>query len=230
MSICIDPGCRALESPSPMSFNSLLRLILPREDHFYDFLERQAEVADRASHSLARFKDGSAQAAAIRDEVQKIEHEGDRLGHDMIEALGRTFVTPIDREDLQRLSKRLDDIPDLCNAAARACVLFGVDHPTRPMTLLMDKLCECTGVIKATVPFLRQRAYARVIESCRSINHYEKDGDAVFRDALSALFHDPAVDAKTILREKEILEDLEKAINRCDQTAELLTNIAVKNS
>jgi uncharacterized protein Yka (UPF0111/DUF47 family) len=230
MSKAVDRDDPTLECPVPMSLNSLLRLILPREDHFYDFLERQAEVADRAARSLARFKDGTAQAKAIRDEVQEIEHEGDRLAHEMIEALGRTFVTPIDREDLQRLSKRLDDIPDLCNAAARACVLFGVDHPTRPMTLLMDKLCECTRVIKATVPHLRPRAYGEVIAACRSINHYEKDGDAVFRDALSALFHDPAVDAKTILREKEILEDLEKAINRCDQAAELLTNIAVKNT
>lgn len=213
-----------------MSITSLLRLLLPREDHFYDILEGQARIADQAARALVRFKEGSAHAGAIRDEVQKIEHEGDRLSQAMIAALARTFVTPIDREDLQRLSKRMDDIPDMCNATARACVLFGVEKPTLPMTLLMDKLTECTGVIASVVPKMRLRAYDGVITACRNVNHYEKDGDAVFRDALSSLFHDPAVDAKTILREKEILEDLEKAINRCDQTAELLTNIAVKNA
>jgi uncharacterized protein Yka (UPF0111/DUF47 family) len=213
-----------------MGFNSLLRFILPREDHFYAFLEQQAAAADRAAQVLLRLKQDGTQVAAIRDEVQKIEHEGDQIAHAMIEALGRTFVTPIDREDLQRLSKRLDDILDLANATARACVLFGVDRPTKPMTLLVDKLAECTGVLNRCVPLLRQRAYIQLITACREVNHYEKDGDAVFRDALSHLFHDPAVDAKTILREREILEDLEKAINRCDQVADLLTTVAVKNS
>jgi uncharacterized protein Yka (UPF0111/DUF47 family) len=213
-----------------MSFNAFLRLILPKEDHFYSFLEDQAKAADRAAQVLLRLKDGKAQAGAIRDEVQKIEHEGDQIVHAMIQALGQTFVTPIDREDLQRLSKRLDDILDLCNATARACVLFGVDQPTRPMTLLVDKLAECTRVLVTTVPLLRTRGYPAIITACQSVNHYEKDGDAVYRDALSHLFHDPSVDAKTILREREILDDLEKAINRCDQAADLLTTIAVKNS
>lgn len=213
-----------------MSLNALLRLILPKEDHFYGYLERQAVVADQVARAMARFKEGSAQAAAIRDEVQQLEHQGDAIVHEMLEALARTFVTPIDREDLQRLSKRLDDIPDMVNAAARACVLFGVEKPTRPMILLIDKLVECTAELILAVPMLGRRDYKGIIKACGTVSHYEKDGDAVFRDALRDLFHDPGVDAKTILREKEVLEDLEKAINRCDQSAEILTNIAIKNA
>ena len=73
-------------------------------------------------------------------------------------------------------------------------------------------------------------AYSDLIEASRAIHRFEKDGDIVFRDAISALFHDPAIDAKVILREKDILEDLEKAINRCDEVAETITNIAVKHA
>jgi uncharacterized protein len=209
--------------------NSLLRFLLPKEDHFYEFLERQARVAHEAAQVLAKYKDGSTTPQGIREQVQDIEHQGDTIVHEMLDALARTFVTPIDREDMQRLSKRLDDILDLTNAAARACVLFGVEKPTKPMLHLIDKLVDCTALLSALMPKLRQHAYAELIESCRAVARVEKDGDGVFRDALSALFHDPAIDAKTILREKEVLEDVEKAINRCDQVAEIITNIAVKH-
>ena len=213
-----------------MSFQSLLRLLLPKEDHFYDILERHARVLEQAALELARLKDGTTPVATLRDRIQELEHEGDKAFHDMLEALGRTFVTPIDREDLQKLSKRLDDVIDLINAAVRACVLFGVKEPTRSMSLLIDKLVECSKALAVSVPKLRMRLYPEIIKVGSEVHYFEKEGDTVFRDALSALFHDPAIDAKTILREKEVLEDLEKAINRCDQAAELLTNIAVKNS
>ncbi len=208
---------------------SILRFLLPKEDHFYDFLERQAAAAHRAAKVLAKYKDGTTTAQGIREQVQDIEHEGDVIVHQMLDALARSFVTPIDREDMQRLSKRLDDILDMTNAAARACVLFGVEKPTKPMLLQIDKLVECTALLNEIVPKLRQHAYVELVEASRSIAAIEKDGDGVFRDALSTLFHDPSIDAKTILREREVLEDLEKAINRCDQTAELITNIAVKH-
>jgi hypothetical protein len=144
--------------------------------------------------------------------------------------LGRTFVTPIDREDLQKLSKRLDDITDLCNAAARACVLFGVNKPTPPMCVLIENLVASTAELAATVPFLRKHDYHKVQSGSKKIKQLEKDSDVVFRDAISRLFHDPTIDAKDILREKEVLDDLEKAVNRCEQVADALTSIAVKHA
>jgi uncharacterized protein len=206
-----------------------LRWFLPREDHFYEFLERQAAVAHEAALALGRYKEGRT-AVQVRDEVQELEHKGDAIVHEMLDALARTFVTPIDREDLQRLSKRLDDILDYTNLAARACVLFGVDRPTKPMLAMIDKLAESTALIREAVPRLRKHAYKELIEACKGVHAIEKVGDAHFRDALSVLFHDPNIDAKTIMREKEILEDLEKAINRCDSVAETMTNIAVKHA
>jgi predicted phosphate transport protein (TIGR00153 family) len=186
-------------------------------------------VAHDAAKAMQRYRD-KASAVQIRDDVQELEHKGDAIVHEMLDALARTFVTPIDREDLQRLSKRLDDILDYTNLAARACVLFGVDQPTKPMLLLIDKLVQCTEVLKDAVPKLRKRAYNQLIEASHTLHNLEKEGDVVFRDAVSALFHDPAIDAKVILREKEVLDDLEKAINRCDSTAETIINVAVKHA
>lgn len=213
-----------------MSLQAVLRLLLPRSDHFYDILERHASVLDLAAKELAKLKDGSTPLTMLRERIQDLEHQGDQAFHDMLEALGRTFVTPIDREDLQRLSKRIDDVLDLINASVRNCVLFGVERPTLPMTLLIDKLVACSNALAMAVPKLRQHSYPEIIKSGSQVHFLEKEGDVVFRDAISALFHDASIDAKTILREKEVLEDLEKAINKCDQAAELLINIAVKNS
>lgn len=212
-----------------MNFANLLRWILPKEDHFYDHLERQAAVNHDAARQLVRFKEG-ATAADIRDRVQELEHRGDAEVHAMLDALARTFVTPIDREDLQKLSKRLDDIVDFINAAARACVLFGVEKPTPPMLVLIDKLAASTEVLSQTIPLLRKHSYVQITLGAKRVADLEKEGDVVFRDAISKLFHDPAIDAKELLREKEVLDDLEKAMNRCEQVADALTGVAVKHA
>jgi uncharacterized protein Yka (UPF0111/DUF47 family) len=209
---------------------TIIRWLMPREDRFYDYLERQSVVAHEAAKAIASCKDGVRSLTEIRDLIQDLEHKGDAIVYEMLDALAETFVTPIDREDLQRLSKRIDDILDLINRAARSCVLYGVEKPTRAMNALSDKLVDCTLVLMNAMPKLRKRAYSDLIEASRAIHRFEKDGDIVFRDAISTLFHDPAIDAKVILREKDILEDLEKAINRCDEVAETITNIAVKHA
>ena len=213
-----------------MSMNAFLRLILPRSEHFYGFLEKQAELAHEAAKVLAQAGQDGSDLIKLRDRIQELEHQGDQQVHAMLDALAATFVTPIDREDLQRLSKRTDDILDLTNAAIRACVIFAVDQPTPAMRLLMTKLVESTALVNEAVPKLRTHAYPEAIRISARVAISEKDGDAVYRDALSRLFHDPAVDAKTILREREVLDDLEKAINRCEQVADIITTIAVKLS
>ena len=213
----------------PMRFSTFLRWLLPKEDHFYDFLEQQATIAHQSSVALKRLTTGAV-TGEVRATVQDLEHQGDAIVHQMLDALGRTFATPIDREDLQKLSKRLDDITDLANATARACVLFGVAKPTPPMCLLIDKLEGCTSIIARSMPLLRRHAYEQLHVSAKEIAQLEKDSDAVFRDAISKLFHDPTIDAKDILREKEVLDDLEKAVNRCEQVADALTSIAVKHA
>lgn len=210
--------------------NALLRLIRPRADHFYVFIERQAQLAHEGAKVLEGLTRTEGQAEAIRDRIQALEHEGDTQVHGMLDALSATFVTPIDREDLQRLSKRIDDILDLTNATGKACVTFAVDQPTPAMRLLIAKLVESTELLSQAVPKLRVHAYPEAIRICARVSISEKDGDVVYRDALSKLFRDPAIDAKTILREREVLDDLEKAINRCEQVADLITTVAVKQS
>ena len=211
-----------------MGLQSIVRWLVPRENHFYDSLEKQADMAHAGALALARFKEGGS-AVDVREAVQSFEHEGDKICHQMEEALAKTFVTPIDREDLHRLSTELDNVLDLANGAIRAAALYGVDKPTEPMKKLIDLLVECTRVVKDAMPLLRTHRYAQITDATRTLRKFEKEGDAVFRDAVSRLFHDEANNAKTILREKQVLEDLENALDACEELGETLANLAVKH-
>jgi uncharacterized protein len=211
-----------------MGIQDVIRFFLPREDHFYDFLERQARAAHDGARALAKFSESGTTAENARDAVQKIEHDGDRIVHEMEEALARTFVTPIDREDLQKLSSELDGILDLTNGAIRACVMLGVDRPTKPMEKLIEIIGRATAKIDDTIPKLRKHQYADIVVAARELRKIEKEGDAVYRDAVSQLFKKEN-DAKVIIREKTVLEDLENAIDHCDLVADVLLNLAVKH-
>jgi len=211
-----------------MSLQSLVRWFLPKEEHFYDYLESQAALCLEAASALATFTTGES-AAVVRDAVQKVEHQADGFVRQMEDALARTFVTPLDREDLHRLSSELDDVVDLTNLAARTCSIFGVAKPTPEMVKLIHVLVQATAALKQAVPRLRRHAYGELIEAGRKIREMEKEADSVFRSAISDLFANPAIDAKELLRQKEVLDKTERAIDHCDNVADLLANLAVKH-
>jgi hypothetical protein len=97
------------------------------------------------------------------------------------------------------------------------------------MVALMDTLLETTRILAESMPMLRRRSYGHLVDEARKIRRLEKDGDQVFRQELTRLFHDPEIDARQLMKEKEILEDLEAAVDECDHVAETLSNLAVKH-
>jgi uncharacterized protein len=212
-----------------MGLQDLVRWLLPKEQHFYDFLERQALAAHEGATALAAFSGEGTAATSVAAEVQVVEHKGDAIVHELEEALAKTFVTPIDREDLQKLSSELDDVLDLTNGAARGCVLFGVTRPTPAMTALTAKLVECTGVLKDALPHLRNHEYSALIDASRVLRKLEKDGDTIYREAIRVLFSDEKIEARVLFREKQVLDDLETAIDRCEYVSNTLANLAVKH-
>jgi hypothetical protein len=212
-----------------MGVQEFIRWLLPREDVFYDLLERQGGLALEAATALARFAEPGASAEEIGEVVQEIEHRADKIVHETEEALARTFVTPIDREDIQRLASELDDIVDLTNQAARAAKLLGVDRPTEPMKRLFRVLVSATELLNGDLPNLRKHRYEALIAAARKLRQIEKEGDRIHRDALRVLFHTPDIDVRVLLREREMLETLEAAIDHCEQVADTLAHLAVKH-
>lgn len=212
-----------------MGLQDVVRWLLPREDHFYGYLERLAAASHRAAEALSRWKDPDADGAAVGEAVQSIEHEADGIQKELEDALALTFVTPLDREDLHKLGAELDDIVDLTNISARAIRLYGVARPTEAMAQLIDVLRECTAVLHGAVPKLREHKYADLVEAARELRKHEKAGDKTYRAEISRLFQDDAIDAKTVLKQREVLEHLERAIDHCDHVATTLSNLAVKH-
>ncbi|MFZ5441741.1 MAG: DUF47 domain-containing protein [Myxococcota bacterium] len=210
-----------------MAFQDLIRFILPREDHWYDMLEELASLGYEASKALHTFKD--TPASKVRESVQAIEHKADDVVRKMEDALARTFVTPLDREDLHRLTSELDDIIDLCNLSARAFNLYHLERPTAPMVQIMEKLEACTKLISETVPALRKHQYTALLDGGRKVRALEKEADSIYRQAISTLFSESHPDFRELLKQKEALDDLEAAVDYCDNVADLLANVAVKN-
>src|SRR5580698_1852843 len=141
-----------------MGIQSVIRFLLPREDHFYDFLERQAVVAHKGAHALRSFKDGDV--ARVPDAVQLLEHEGDKIVHETEEALAKSFVTPIDREDLQKLPGRTrwrrPATSSCCRSRPPSAASTTGDRPTQRRTA--GRPCSATSM-----PARRPRRPARLV-------------------------------------------------------------------
>ncbi len=212
-----------------MAIQDVVRWLLPREDDFYLLLERQATVARRAATVLTAFSSPDCNMTELAAAVDAIEKDGDKLVAELEQKLAQTFVTPIDREDIQRLSNELDDITDFIHYGTRACMLVGVEHPTEPMILLVDQIAAATVMLDEAVPKLRSHAYAELSSIKRLMRDVEKQAHKVYRAALYKMYRDPDLDVRRLLAEREVLDDYERAIVRCERVASTLANLAVKH-
>jgi uncharacterized protein Yka (UPF0111/DUF47 family) len=216
------------QTETPMALQDLVRLLLPRDDHFFVFLEKQASVADAAASELTAFGKGT-EASAVIGRLEKVELEGDEVVAKLERALQETFVTPIDREDIQRLSAELDDVTDFIDEAGREAALYGVQKATPAMGDLIGKLGEATKALSSKIGALRAHDYAALMELSRTLRRIRKEGDAIHRKASTDLFHDESKSAKDIIREKAVLDNIERAVERCEWVAHTLANLAVKH-
>ncbi len=207
---------------------SLIRWLVPREDHFFTFLEREAVIAHEATVALRSLAEGSSPEEVSRA-VSEIERRGDAIVREMEEALAKTFVTPIDREDLLRLSQEIDDVTDAVNLAARYFHIYRVPEVTQPMRELIAILVESAALMKDALPSLRKGDWPTLMETARSLRALEKVGDEHFREGVRALFDAEGLTARDLLRQKEILDDLENAVDRIERVGNTLANLSVKH-
>ncbi|MBK6513068.1 MAG: DUF47 family protein [Polyangiaceae bacterium] len=211
-----------------MALQDLVRLILPKEDHFYDLLEQQAKLAHEGAQALKKLADGDT-IASVRSEVHATEKRGDKVAHEVEDALAKTFVTPIDREDIHKLSSLLDDILDRAHATASAFDMFSIGEPSESARGLMALLVRMTERLERLMPCLRKHDWAGTREGTRELKKMEKEGDEIYRGAMRGLFSDASIDARSLIREKEVIELLEDACDTCEDVAEYLTNLSVKH-
>ena len=203
--------------------------LLPRDDRFFDLFEQATGVIVSGAEQLQQMLENFDQAEAYRQRIADLEHQGDSIIHDVVHRLNRTFVTPIDPEDIRALSSRLDDVIDYTQAAAERLVLYHVETPNAGSIALCKVLVETTREVKHVVSMLRDLSQRKaILTGCIEINRLENAGDRIYREALGNLFRQG--DLLELMRWKEIFEQIEQAIDQCEDLADVVESIVVKNA
>jgi hypothetical protein len=208
--------------------------LLPKEQVFFDLFEKSAENVHTGARKLVELLDAFDNLPARVKEIKDVEHAGDKLTHEMIERMNRTFITPLDREDIHELACRMDDILDLVDTAVNRMFLYKVPRPTDDAKALARCLERSTAIIQEAMPRLRKlnsRADVEVLlKCCVDIHTQENEGDRIEQHALASLFENGAADPITVIKLKDIYQDLEAATDRCEDVANVIEAIVLKNA
>jgi predicted phosphate transport protein (TIGR00153 family) len=201
--------------------------LIPQKREFFEIYNRAAanivEISERLVELLDRFPNG---ASDLYRDIRELEHEGDRLTHDLVDLVNRTFVTPFDRDDMYRLAGALDDVCDFVDDAAGKVVSYGVREIREPARAQAHVIRRAAGKLAEAIGRLEgfKDSQRQIIE----LRELEDEGDRLVHEGVSSLFIDGA-DPLVVIRWKDIHEALEDAVDACDKGANVLEAILVKN-
>jgi len=205
----------------------MLRLI-PAEDGFFDFFNEAARNVLEGAKALARMmQEGSGESRELWKQIEGFEHEGDAITHRIIRKLNRSFITPIDREDIHSLAVALDDVMDSVEAAAARMSLYRITQPTEQAGRLTQVIVKSAQEIVKAVSKLDQTD--NVMAHCIEINRLESAADGMCREAIAGLFeteHDPV----DVIKWKEIYEILETTTDRCEDVANIVESLVLRTA
>jgi predicted phosphate transport protein (TIGR00153 family) len=202
--------------------------VIPQDKAFYDLLERESTAVLKGAVRLEDAVKSFDNMEERRREFKDIEHNADEVVHDIYDRVNKSFITPIDQEDLTRLASEYDDVLDLMYAVVNKIVLFEIGGPTPPMV-------QFSGIIRASVEHLHSAMMAlrkldrKVIdEACIEVDRLENEADALLNESVADLFENQEV--ISILKLKEIYEFLESVTDSCEHVSFVMRDIMIKHS
>ena len=201
--------------------------LFPREIDFFEIFDRAALNVTKAATLLVALMENFDNLEARTKEIYEVEQEGDILTHEIMKKLNKTFITPIDREDLHSLASSLDDVLDLIWAAVDRLSVFKIKKSTEEAVKMSKDILATTEAMHKAIHKLKEKNYNHVQDYCIEINRLENMVDRDFRDALGKLF-DEVTDPILIIKWKEIYEHLENASDKCEDVANVLEAIVLK--
>ena len=202
--------------------------LFPREEKFFDLLEEQAERIVDASRILDQGVRGPVQGLArMAGEIKRVEVEADRITHALFTRLNQTFVTPLDPEDLHSLGAALDDVLDYIEDAAFRLTAYRVNPVPDGVSDLTAIVYTCCQTLQKAIAKLRTSQ--NNLDDCIEINRLENQADELVRKLVTRLFEEET-DAISLIKHKEIYEVLEATTDRCEDVADVLQTVVVKNS
>jgi len=202
--------------------------LLPRQSRFFALFEESAKNAAEVAQQLQQMLETWENAQENMKKIAELEHTGDRLAHEIIALVHRTFVTPLDREDIALLAHSLDDVVDFIEAAANALDLYKIEKPTGAAKELAEIIVQITRETYLAISELRRRIdLKKILQRSVEINRLENMADKVYREALAELFCD-SIEIPYIIKWREIYEYMESATDRCEDVANVLEGVALK--
>jgi uncharacterized protein Yka (UPF0111/DUF47 family) len=205
---------------------------LPRDEHFFELLERGADRAHEISTLLVECcaAESHADRAAIVEKMHQVEHEADRVIAEVYEALNRTFVTPLDRSDIYSLAVSLEEVADAVFATALQFVVHAMeDLPEGSVELAALILQACDAIQDAVINLRGMKDPAAIRTRCEQLNRLESEGDHIYRRQIAAMFR-TETDAIRLIKYKEFLEGLERALDACEDVGGALRAVIIKNA
>jgi predicted phosphate transport protein (TIGR00153 family) len=204
-------------------------LLIPHDTVFFDLFELQAGVLTEAAQQLVALTEDFTSVEEKRHAIGNLEHKGDQITHDIYEQLNRTFITPLDPEEISRLASTLDEVLDYIDGAAEKMLLYSIGSTDSYMVELAKLIHTSTIEIESAVKSIRSITDSRYTEDrCIEVNRLENLADDVLAHAVTELFK--TTDAITIIKLKDIYEHLEIATDNCEDVANVLSDIAIHHS
>jgi predicted phosphate transport protein (TIGR00153 family) len=202
--------------------------LLPRDDTFYAFFLKQVELISLASKVLMEgVRVGNSRLAGAATEISVLESRGDEVIHGIFKRLNQTFITPLDPEDIHNIASALDDVLDGIEDTAHRLVSYNIEPVPRDMVELATIVNACAVAAKSAIQAFEHKG--PILEHCIEINRLENEADLISRSAVADLFHKQK-DPITLIKLKEVYEFFEDTIDRFEDVADVLQNVAVKNS
>ena len=203
--------------------------LTPQENSFYDLFAKSASfLVDGARELTTILGVEPSEREAVAARMREIEHQADEATHEIIRKVNSSFITPFDREDIHGLAANLDDCMDLMDAAVDLIVLYRIGELPAGVSDQVEVLARMSELTADAMP--RLRSMKDLSEYWIEINRLENQADQIYRRLLAELFNGEATDAITIMKHKEVIEELEAAADAFEQVAHKVESIAVKES
>jgi predicted phosphate transport protein (TIGR00153 family) len=205
-------------------------LKLGKEETFFQLLDGQASVAVKAAETFLALAKDLQNVAAYEQKLFDIEHEGDNLTHKLQNKLSKTFITPLDQEDLSELSHLLDDITDSIEAVAARIGMYRLTESREDLAPIVECLVKVTKLVESAVQELHSEFHksGSLPDTLKLIHTLENESDVQYRAALVRLFDEPGIGPLEVMKWKEVYDRVETAIDQCEDVAKVVDNMIVK--
>jgi predicted phosphate transport protein (TIGR00153 family) len=202
--------------------------LLPREEEFFDLFVEVAKRTNEAAGKLRELFDVPAERRTpMVEAIKRLEHECDQVTHEVVNRLDRTFITPLDREDIHQLISDLDDVMDVIDGTARRAQIFRLGNAPTGIKLLVEAVGKITAVNEQAVSRLKKGD--DVMKYCVEAKSLEEEGDAIYHEALGQLFENEK-NAIELVKWKEIYDNLERTLDEAEDVANVVESIALKHA